>query len=267
MIFKYFCKKKQKDSFIELSQKDESAINYHLIFHIYCLDHEKTHYAIEKLKNSLNIFNGYKIITVSSPDNEFHNNRIFQKVVDIFKSSDIYIIPVSNSDKLKESEHFFYKSAPLMSSLLKKDQSKNFVFFGHAKGCSHPEKNYAMTCWVNTLWKYNIDLFHNLVKPQIESNRYEFVGCLRTTRDCYFNSKFHYSGTFFWFDANLLQNENWHKPHNHLLSLEMWPGLISDISKSLSLFDCGDENKYQDGLWKSLAFNKRIDQPHTVPRQ
>jgi len=272
MIFKHLWKKEkiipnQKDLLEKIDLENKNLLKLNLIFHFYCIDHEKVHYAIAKLKNVLHIFNGYKIITVSSPDNKFHNNHIFQKIVDSFKSSDIYIIPVPNSNILKESEHFFYRSGPLMSSLLKNDQHKNFIFFGHTKGCSHSEKNYAITCWVNTLWKYNIDLFYNLIKPQIESNNYQFIGCLRTTKDCYFDSKFHYSGTFFWFDAAILQNENWHQPHDHLLSLEMWPGLISDMSKSLCLFDSGDGNKYQNDLWQNLAFRRQIDAPHTVPKQ
>lgn len=252
-----------KNKFVELTNKND--INYHLIFHIHCINHEKIHYAINKLKNSLAIFNGYKIITVSSPTNEFYNNLIFQKIIDELYDQQTIIIPVINTPSTKESSHFFQVSAPLLKALLKDNDDKNFVFFGHGKGCSHPEKDYAITCWVNTLWKYNIDLFYDLIKPKIqESETYEFIGCLRTTHDCSLNSSFHYSGTFFWFDAKLLKGTEWYKPHAHILSLEMWPGIVSTIDKSLCLFDVGEGNKYRYDFWYNQVFYGNIPKPHTI---
>lgn len=253
---------KKKDQFPSIMP--DNSINYHLIFHIHCVNHEKIHYAIAKLKNALYIFNGFKIITVSSPDNEFHNNSIFQKIIDELYDPQTIIIPCINSSKTKESTHFFNASAPLLRSLLKDSTEKHFVFFGHGKGCSHPEKDYAITCWVNTLWKYNIDLFFNLVKPKIESKSYDFIGCLRTTEDLYFNSSFSYAGTFFWFDSKILQQDNWYKPHDHLLSLEMWPGLVSEIKRSACLFDSGAGDKYRYDFWYNLVFSKKVSKPHTI---
>jgi hypothetical protein len=266
MWFQYFVSKPKiqpQSNLIELND-NKPNINYHLIFHIHCINHEKVYYAIAKLKNSLRIFNGYKILTVSTPDNRFHNNEIFQKIVDDLYDPNTFIIPVINTHEKKESSHFFLNSAPVLRSLLLNNDEKNFVFFGHSKGCSHPEKDYAVTCWVNTLWKYNIDLFYNLVKPKIESGQHDFIGCIRTTDEEHLDSSFHYAGTFFWFDAKLLKTDSWFKPYDHLLSLEMWPGLISDISKSICLFDPGSGNKYRFDFWYNLVFAKIIDRPHTL---
>lgn len=264
MLFNFLRKNTKENTSFATLDNSQNNINYHFIFHLHCVNHEKIHYAIAKLKQNLYIFNGYKIITVSSPNNEFHNNIMFQKIVDELYDPRTIIIPCINSSTTKESSHFFDKSAPLLRSLLKNDKEQNFVFFGHGKGCSHPEKDYAVTCWVNTLWKYNIDLFFDLVKPKIESKLYNFIGCLRTDKDCYFNSSFHYSGTFFWFDAGILFQDDWYKPHNHLLSLEMWPGLVSSIDQSVCLFDVEDGNKYQYNFWYNQVFNKRVPTPHTI---
>lgn len=268
-MFNLFRKNKTKNNldnnFISINQEKTNDINFHLIFHIHCIDHEKVHYAIEKLKNSLSIFNGHKIITVSSSNNIFHNNIIFQKVVNIFKNKNVHIIPVDNSLKYKESQHFFYRSAPLLKHLTQNDPDRNYVFFGHSKGSSHEEKNYAITCWVNTLWKYNIDLFDDIVKLKICKNKnIQMLGCLKTHNNCSFGSKFHYSGTFFWFDAKLLKDDKWFCPHDHVLSLEMWPGLIADPDQSISLFDCEEGDKYRTDFWYNLVFHKKVDKPHTV---
>lgn len=263
MFFNLFNKNVNK--FVPIISSENDTL-YHLIFHLHSINHEKIHYAIEKLKQSAHIFNGYKILTVSSPDNQFHNNFVFQKIIDELYTPNTIIIPVINSNKTKESGHFFKASAPLLKAMLgHNDTNKNFVFFGHSKGCSYPEKDFAMTCWVNTLWKYNIDLFYNLVKPQLESGLYDFIGCLKTSQDCAFGSPFHYAGTFFWFNANIiLQNDNWYKPYDHLLSLEMWPGLVSTPDKALCLFDLGEGNKYRFDFWYNKVFYGRIDKPYTI---
>lgn len=241
----------------------------HLIFHFHCVEHEKTYYAIDQLKKCTNIFNGYKIFTISSTTEPYFESKSFKALVNVVKEwNDIHLIPVDNSLSRRESEHFFNKAAPVLKALLSsKDNSyqTNYVFYGHTKGITHPENSYSITAWVNTLWKYNIHYYHDFIKPQLP--KYKFVGCLKTENFTMHGlaSHCHYQGTFFWFNADILKdNTAWYKNYNHILSLELWPGIITKSDECYSVFDLPEGDMYRFDYWYNQHFYGRIDKPHTV---
>ena len=239
-----------------------------LVFHFHCLQHEKVCYSISKLEEHMSIFNGHKIFTISSPDNKFDNNPIFKLIVQKFTKYNVNFIPVVNDPKIRETLHFFDKACPLLINLLKANkQEKSYTFYGHSKGCTHPENDYAITCWINTLFKYNLDLFYNTIKPKLLTNIYKFIGCLKTSTNSSLGVNFHYAGTFFWFDTSILSDPKISlRGHEHKLGLEMWPGLIANTEECYSVFDIEIVNSpYAYDLWYNLVYNRTIDRPTTVP--
>jgi len=245
---------------------EDNEIKFNLIFHFHCIEHEKICYAISKIKEHIEIFNGYKIFTLSSPDNKFDNNKIFNLIIKTFESHGVQFIPVINNVDSRETLHFFDKASPLLFQLLQANNIKSsYTFYGHSKGCTHSEKDYAITAWVNTLYKYNLDLFFNNIKPIILTHKYKFIGCLKTIYGNMFGVKFHYAGTFFWFNSELLSPETkYNRGVDHALGLEMWPNTVATDEECYSVFDAMTDNPYKYDFWYNLVYNRVIDKPSTI---
>ncbi len=244
---------------------------YNLIFHFHCIDHEKIWYALDKLDEHIDKFTGVKIFTLSSPNNNFINNSIFEAIVNRFKKhKDTYFIPVINSLDTRETSHFFNYAMPLLILLADMPDKKSYTLYAHSKGCTKEEKDYAITCWVNTLYKYNLDLFDTVIKPNLLLNYYKFIGCLKTKVGSSLGAQYHYAGTFFWFDSDIVRY-NWQQYKKHMLGLEMWPNTLVHESDMLSVFDLPldtnrNENYYKTDYWYNQVFNKNIDQPYTFKK-
>lgn len=240
---------------------------FNLIFHFHCADHEKVWYAISKLKQHISKFNGYKILTLSAPNDRFINNIVFKKIVNEFNESKTFIIPVKNDLETRESSQFFQYAMPLLIELAKMPENKSYTFYGHSKGCTHPQKDYAITCWVNTLYKYNLDMFDELIKPNLLLNKYKFIGCLKTQMNSGLGSKEHYAGTFFWFDSDIIRY-NWSVYRKHMLALEMWPNTIVHENDMLCVWNTDpppEHNFYRMDYWYNLVFANIIQRPVTIP--
>ena len=266
-MFNWFKKKNDhKNSEVVLAD-DPSEPKLNLIFHFHCVQHEKICYAINKIKEHISLFNGYKIFTLSCPDNKFLNNQIFNQIIKDFSSHGVYFIPVDNDKKNRETLHFFDKACPLLAHLLKINNANNsYTFYGHSKGCTHTEKDYAITAWVNTLYKYNLDLFYDIIKPALKTNQYKFIGCLKTTTGCALGAKFHYAGTFFWFNSNIIYDPIFlTSGRDHFLGLEMWPNMVAADDECHSVFDLTIDNPYKYDFWYNLVYNRVIDKPSTTP--
>ena len=247
----------------------ENSPSFNLIFHFHFVDHEKVLYAISKLEQHMHIFNGYKIFTMSSPNNRFFDNAIFRKIVNTFKKYDnVTFMPVSNDLETREVSHFFSRALPLLIQLADMPNKKSYTFYAHSKGCTHEEKNYAITCWVNSMYKYNLDMFDQIVKKELMSNIYKFIGCLKIPSKSLGSTK-HYACTFFWFDSDIIRSD-WFVHKKHVLALEMWPSTIVHESDMLSLWDPHppeDDNFYRKDYWYNMVFNGVIDKPTTIDRK
>jgi hypothetical protein len=259
---------KQPENSIAYVDIEENMSHNHLICHIHCIEHEKTYYTIEQIHKHIDIFDGHKIITVSSEQEPISQSASFMKLISVLSPKpDTIIIPTANNLERRESIHFFNKAAPLLKTILKYhptySKNNNYVFYAHSKGVTHTEKNYAITAWVNTLWKYNIWCYHDMIKPLLKS--YKFIGCLKTSKQHGIKCSCHYQGTFFWFDAKILNDDKlWYQNHNHVLSLEMWPGIVASSEECFSVFDLPDGDLYKKDYWYNHYFTGKIDKPHTA---
>jgi hypothetical protein len=267
-IFKYLWSTQTNNTNIPILVDQDNITQYnHLLFHIHCIEHEKTYYSIEQIHKYINIFDGYKIITVSGEIDPICTSAAFMKLVaTLSQTPDIFIIPTQNNLDRRESVHFFNIAAPLLKALLssnnKYTSANNYVFYAHSKGVTHTEKNYAITAWVNTLWKYNLAYYNDTIKPLL--GKHKFIGCLKTKEQHAIKCSCHYQGTFFWFDAKVLSDQSWYQNYNHILSLEMWPGLVANDDECFSVFDLPEGDLYRKDYWYNQYFVGRIDKPHTV---
>ena len=215
-----------------------------LIFHIYCIEHKMTYYAIEKLKNNIDIFTGVKIITLSAPENNFETDS-YKSIIEM---NDVEFITVDNNNR--EVNSFF---DILLPSLEQKSSVDDYTFFGHNKGCTREENNLAIKIWVRTLWKYNIEKFDDLIKPEL--GKYKFIGCLRKIEpklpmgNIEVVEPYHYAGAFFWF-SNRIFKERWNYNNGTRWATEKWPGMLSTLDNSISVYDKeNDGDFYPDNFW------------------
>jgi hypothetical protein len=249
----------------EIIEPIEDEPRFNLVFHFHCVDHEKVWYAIAKLEQHISKFNGYKIFTLSSPNNVFINNAIFKTIITKFKDNKTLLIPVQNDLETRESDHFFRYAMPVLISLADMPNKKSYTFYGHSKGCTHKQKDYAITCWVNTLYKYNLDMFEELIKPNLLINKYKFIGCLKVDSGT-LDAKTHYAGTFFWFDSDITRCD-WYKYRKHKLALEMWPNTIVHNNDMLCIWNTDppvEFNFYRMDYWYNLVFANILDKPTTI---
>lgn len=218
----------------------------HLIFHFCCNENYFFHKAFQKLRENIELFDGYKIITITDIHNNLVNNYLIDAVLKEFSSEKTLFHIVENDPNSREVKPFFDLSLPQMKLLCEDD---DYIFYGHAKGVSRNQNDYAINAWVDTLWKYNVEKFDEYIFPHL--GKYKTLGCLRKVKEkagVYVKDgvieTFHFSGTFFWFSSKIFQSD-WNDPTRHHMSvIERWPGLISNLSNSFSAFDLGDSLEY-----------------------
>ena len=223
----------------------------HLIFH-FCLNSEGvwSRYHINKLKRNIKLFNGYKFFSICEPNNNIKNNELLPDVLSMVdkRTTVNYVI---NDMTNREVKPFFDIHLPAIALM---SDEKDYCFYGHTKGASRKYSD-AQNAWNSTLWKYNIEKYDELIQPNM--GKYKTIGCLRKIQEKVGEKvgdkiieSFHYSGTFFWFACNIFKNAWYDVNRNSSHVIERWPGIISDLTNSLSLFDLGESlNYYEDSFW------------------
>jgi len=206
-----------------------------LIYHFYP---EKTkfefHYAY--LRKYSNIFNGRKIICFSLSNST--NLYEFDEIKHLFEDFEIFTI--ENDIHARETKSFFQILLPEIIN------SPGITFFGHSKSNSNkrllPEYNEIHTLWTSYLYETNLS------QPDvIDSIMNKFDACgpfLRTTNLSIIpDSKWHFSGTMYWFNNQVLCNKiNLINNYKQLYGMnrygvEGFLGSIIDIKNSHCIFD------------------------------
>ena len=224
----------------------------HLIFH-FCVN-ESTGWAkahIDKLERHIDLFDGYRFFSICEPNDNLKDNKLVDRILKLANSRTT-INYIKNDTISREVKPFFDMHLPALK-LLKEEN--DYCFYGHTKGSSHGYSN-ALNAWNTTLWKYNIEKYEECIAPHI--GNYKTIGCLRKTREKaganvgdYIIESFHFSGTFFWFSCDILNRDDWFDPNRSSpWVIERWPGIISDLSDSISVFDLEEsEEYYYDHFW------------------
>lgn len=246
---------------LSLGSKQSNDCTKNLIFHFYCIEHARTFDAIHRLKHYIDLFDGHKILTLTSPNNNFADNSIFHLISNTFMNDNVQFLLGHNHPTYRESHMFFDFAQPLLWEL-DGNRDSSYTFYGHNKGTTHPENSLAIKCWVDTLWKYNIEDYEQYVEPNFK--KYDMIGCLRLGE----KQDFHYSGTFFWFKTLLMDpaKQNYYSDKNkwshNRYGVEMWPHTVTTMEETINTHEIPlnwyrAETYYKDFVWmNSLCANK-----------
>ena len=226
----------------------------HLIFH-FCVN-EETGWAYEHIKTlqkHIDLFDGYRFFSICEPNNDLRNNKLVPEILKM-KNEKTTINYIINDATSREVKPFFDMHLPALQ--LMSDHSTDYCFYGHTKGSSRPYTD-ALNAWNTTLWKYNIEKYDELIEPNF--GKYKTIGCLRKTKEKAGEfvgdgilESYHFSGTFFWFSCDIF-NRPWFDPNRtspHVI--ERWPGVITGLDDSKSVFDVEDSKLYyHDEFWQA----------------
>lgn len=213
-----------------------------LIYHFYP-EKTKFDFHYNHLMKYLSIFNGRKIIclSLSNSDDIYNLNEIKH----LFK--DFEIFTVDNDAQARESKSFFQVLLPEIIN------EPGITFFGHSKSNSRRRLT-AGNANIHTLWAsymYEANLSNiDLIEEKL--NTYTTVGpFLRTGQfpnNCIPCCKWHFSGTMFWFNNQMLRDlrdsiDAYKKIYeNNRYAVEGFFGSIMSIDQGYCIFDVPAKN-------------------------
>lgn len=178
---------------------------------------------IAQLQKRLHIFDGQCFIAVA----QGKGFDPIEKVRRMFPSH-VMLFPVPNDKELRETASF-----PLLLDQIEKTSSDDITFYGHTKGVTHGSDP-AVKLWTEALYYLNLDLIKQ-VEELFQKQDASMVGSL--VRHGVFEhmpakSKWHYSGTFFWFkNDKLFAKKNWKEVPKLKYGVEGWPSLVCKFGK------------------------------------
>lgn len=178
-----------------------------LIYFIY-FNGTLNHYHIknlEYLKQYLSVFNGQVVIKIAI-DYDFSVDPIIQRLP--------YKIPyevVPNDPINGEAKHF-------LDSL--KRINGGMTFYGHCKGVTRPRME-GLDIWIEHLYKANLERIPDLGQKIFSGTCGKLLPC-----PPYVPEAFHYSGSFYWFNTDIVKSRIKDLPVNKYLT-ERFPALIA----------------------------------------
>ena len=194
-----------------------------LLFHLYPVKGSFWDWHLEQLRRFRKAFNGRKIVVVA----EDRRSAPFAEVEKRLKGLDAEIVRVPNDPARGETRHFLEGLGRLES--LDKDE---LTFYAHGKGVTHRGlKSLIMQSWSRSMY------FMNLSSPatieRLLRNR-SAAGCFRQELR-HGGSRWHYSGTFFWFKHSALYARDWKRISSTKYGVEGYLGKHIPVEESVSL--------------------------------
>lgn len=199
---------------------------------------------LQQLRKYEHIFNGKKIAAIT-PDVDTDHPEVAETYLPGFE-----FIYCENSPHLRETGSFL--------QLLKKVESTNedeITFYAHTKGVSRTKEKLidAVLLWTECLYKYNlsdVDLVEELL------TRYPMCGVFkRFGQFPHFprQSKWHYSGTFFWFRNKDVFSKDWNNIVLSRYGTEAYLSLLFNKDKAAAIYPFGIGNLYNFSYTKKVA--------------
>jgi hypothetical protein len=207
-----------------------------LIYHFYP-EKTKFEFHYNYLMKYKHVFTGRKLLCFSLSTND-HNVYSIDEIKDRFKDFEIFTI--DNDVDARESKSFFQILLPEIIN------EPGITFFGHSKSNSakrlQDAYNKIHTLWASYLYETNlsqIDVIDDIMQS------YTACGPFMRTSNLSIipTSKWHFSGTMFWFSNESLRNkldlinEYQNRFGTNRYGVEGFLGSIFDQNKSYCLFD------------------------------
>jgi hypothetical protein len=124
------------------------------------------------------------------------------------------------------------------------------TFYCHGKGVTHAD-NIMVRRWTEQMYHTLLDDEPSIINAL---ERFSIVGSFRKYGiHGGLNTKWHYSGTFFWFrNDDTFKNPLWTDIDQVYYGVEAWPGKIFPIEKSACIFSDDDDSAYLQTTWDKL---------------
>ena len=182
--------------------KELEAPTRNLIYHITPMGNWRWNLAHILKDRIWELFTGKKAFAVAQgPGLEPLLNVVefMEGMIDL-ESPDVTIEKIGNHPVLRETHSF-----PML--LLRASEWTGYTFYGHTKGVTRGDDP-AVKLWTEALYHFNLDNF-----PAELLEQYPVVGAIKrhgTFPNFPRSSRWHYSGTFFWFrNEDLFSKLNW----------------------------------------------------------
>lgn len=199
-----------KKNLIFYAYYDSSSTNDYFYYHLNLLNEYK------------DVFDGVKVIYIATDVPEIKSQFDFL-------NPDILRV-VENDPENRESRYFIDQ----LSDLNSLDFKDSITFYGHSKGTTY-DQNINLLKWVVSMYFFNLesDNLHK-VESDLKADK-SFSGIFRIDFPCppWVNVKWHYSGTFFWFNTEKIFNKkDWDKHYIDRFSTESYAGSKFTINES-----------------------------------
>ncbi len=206
-----------------------SKVLRNLIYHVTPMGNYE--WNLEQISSRMHLFNGKKIAFVT----EGKGIDPIEKVEKLLPGVQLFAKP--NHRELRETATFIE-----LLQLVKSTKANEITFYAHTKGVTRFADK-AVKLWTEGLYHYNLDFITD-VEERIFS-WYPVVGAFkRYGKFGHFpkDSKWHYSGTFFWVRNSSLFNKEWKKLHKTRYGTEAYLSLLYPSTEAGCIFgdDIGD---------------------------
>lgn len=193
-----------------------------------------------ELKKYWSIFNGRKLISIATGDDLCNASEV-ESYIDF---NDAEFVHVNNSEKLGEVVAFI----PALKKLYSIEE-KEVSFYAHAKGVSpgkSDEEIEAVRIWRNLMYAYCLS---DPIKIDAALSHYACAGSFAKygTHHLPMPVKWHFSGTFFWFNHKQLFSKNWKTIENNRYGVE---GYLPQFFSEKEMFCLFGDNPIHSNLYR-----------------
>lgn len=194
-----------------------------LFFHLYPVKGSFWDWHLDQLRRFRKAFNGRKIVVVA----EDRRTAPFADVARRLEGLGAEIVRVPNDPARGETRHFL-KGLDRLESL----DENEITFYAHGKGVTHKGlKSLIMQSWAKSMYAMNLASIGSIEKVL---RRRSAAGCFRQELR-HAGSRWHYSGTFFWFKHAALFSRDWRKITRGKYGVEGFPGRHIPLADSFDL--------------------------------
>ena len=202
---------------------------------------------IQCLLKYIRIFNNKKIVNVATGEN-CHN---LEEVKKYFAGYDAEFITTPNNPELRETASFI----KLLEKVYSLD-SGEITFYAHTKGVSRASGGScgeAVRLWYEYMYRYNLS---NIEKVREILKKYPCCGYFKIAKQIpWFPefSRWHYSGTFFWFNNYALFSKNWQDIALERFGTEAYLSRFFSSKEAYALFMNYKHELYDIDYWQGVV--------------
>jgi hypothetical protein len=192
-------------------------VTRNLLYHVYPVaGNGAWQWNLLQLRRSIELFNGRRVVAVVTDD----QTEPVSAVKDVLRGDVHEFLELPNDGNLRE----VLTLKPLLERVRTDDPNQVF-FWAHAKGVTRPRGHmHTIDLWTRILYEANLDywpLVENVLREHVTAGAFKKVGHGFGGSE----SRWHYSGSFFWARSSKLFERNWQHIDQQWWGIESYPGL------------------------------------------